>query len=107
MPSESPACPWPSCDDRIVHMRGFGHADQSGRAVSPQTPFIIGSVAKSGTALAIMQLVEAGTVKLDTPIVRYIPWFRVAEEGSHGRDAGLRVACCRRGRREVRGHERS
>ena len=49
-------------DDRIVHMRGFGEADQSGRAVSPQTPFVIGSVAKSVTALAIMQLVEAGKV---------------------------------------------
>ena len=67
-------------DDRIVHLRGFGHADQSGRAVSPQTPFVIGSVSKSVTALAIMQLVEAGTVKLDAPVVRYIPWFRVADE---------------------------
>ena len=67
-------------DDRIVHMRGFGDADQSGRAVSPQTPFVIGSVAKSVTALAIMQLVEAGTVKLDAPVVQYIPWFRVADE---------------------------
>jgi CubicO group peptidase (beta-lactamase class C family) len=67
-------------DDRIVHMRGFGEADESGRAVSPQTPFVIGSVAKSVTALAIMQLVEAGMVELDAPVVRYIPWFRVADE---------------------------
>ena len=67
-------------DDQIVHMRGFGDADQSGRAVSPQTPFVIGSVAKSVTALAIMQLVEAGTVELGAPVVRYIPWFRVADE---------------------------
>ncbi len=67
-------------DDRIVHMRGFGDADQSGRGVSPQTPFIIGSVSKSVTALAIMQMVEAGTIELDAPVVRYIPWFRVADE---------------------------
>ncbi|MGZ5418169.1 MAG: serine hydrolase domain-containing protein, partial [Nocardioides sp.] len=67
-------------DDQIVHMRGFGQADQSGRAVSPQTPFVIGSVSKSVTALAIMQLVEAGEVKLDAPVSRYIPWFRVADE---------------------------
>jgi len=66
-------------DDRIVHMRGFGHADQSGQAVSPQTPFVIGSVSKSVTALAIMQLVEAGEIKLDAPVSRYIPWFRVAD----------------------------
>jgi CubicO group peptidase (beta-lactamase class C family) len=66
--------------DRIVHMRGFGKADPSGRAVSPQTPFIIGSLSKSVTALAVMQLVEAGKVELDTPVQRYIPWFRVADE---------------------------
>src|SRR5918994_1501635 len=67
-------------DDRIVHMRGFGEAEPSGRAVSPQTPFIIGSLSKSVTALAIMQLVEAGKVDLDAPVQRYIPWFRVADE---------------------------
>ena len=66
--------------DRIVHMRGFGKADESGRAVSPQTPFVIGSLSKSVTALAIMQLVEAGKVDLDAPVQRYIPWFRVADE---------------------------
>jgi CubicO group peptidase (beta-lactamase class C family) len=66
--------------DRIVHMRGFGKADPSGRAVSPQTPFIIGSLSKSVTALAIMQLVEASKVELDAPVQRYIPWFRVADE---------------------------
>jgi CubicO group peptidase (beta-lactamase class C family) len=67
-------------DDRIAYMRGFGKADDSGRAVTPQTPFIIGSVSKSFTALAIMQLVEAGKVELDAPVQRYVPWFRVADE---------------------------
>jgi CubicO group peptidase (beta-lactamase class C family) len=66
--------------DRIAYMRGFGKADESGRAVTPQTPFIIGSVSKSFTALAIMQLVEAGKVELDAPVQRYLPWFRVADE---------------------------
>jgi CubicO group peptidase (beta-lactamase class C family) len=66
--------------DRIVYVRGFGEADDSGRSVTPQTPFIIGSVSKSFTALAIMQLVEAGKVKLDAPVQRYLPWFQVADE---------------------------
>jgi CubicO group peptidase (beta-lactamase class C family) len=66
--------------ERIVHVRGFGDADSSGRAVTPQTPFVIGSVAKSFTALAIMQLVEAGKIDLDAPVRRYVPWFRVADE---------------------------
>lgn len=68
--------------NQIVHLKGFGIADPSGRAVTPQTPFIIGSVAKSFTALAIMQLVEAGKVELDAPVQRYIPWFRVADEAA-------------------------
>ena len=48
--------------------------------MTPRTPFIIGSVAKSFTALAIMQLVEAGKIDLDAPVQRYLPWFRVADE---------------------------
>ena len=47
--------------------------------VTPLTPFIIGSMSKSFTSLAVMQLVEAGTVELDTPVQRYLPWFRVAD----------------------------
>src|SRR3989454_5627782 len=65
-------------NDQVVHLRGFGSADQSGRAVTTHTPFLLASVSKSFTALTIMQLVEAGKVKLDAPGQRYLPWFRVA-----------------------------
>ena len=65
--------------DRIVHVQGFGEADRSGREVTPQTPFLIGSVTKSFTALAIMQLSEAGRLQLDAPVQRYLPWWRVAD----------------------------
>ena len=71
-------------DNRITYLRGFGKADDSGRAVTPKTPFIIGSLSKSFTALAIMQLVEAGKVDLDAPVQRYLPWFRVADKGASG-----------------------
>ncbi len=69
-------------NDRIVYLRGFGKADDSGRPVTPKTPFIIGSLSKSFTALAIMQLVEEGKVELDAPVQRYLPWFRVADEAA-------------------------
>ncbi len=69
-------------NDRITYLRGFGKADDSGRPVTPKTPFIIGSLAKSFTALAIMQLVEAGKIELDAPVQRYLPWFRVADEAA-------------------------
>jgi CubicO group peptidase (beta-lactamase class C family) len=71
--------------DEIVHLEGFGEADDSGREVTPQTPFKIGSTSKSFTALAIMQLVEDGKVDLDAPVQRYIPWFRVVTPDASAR----------------------
>jgi CubicO group peptidase (beta-lactamase class C family) len=65
--------------DRITHARGFGLARPGGETPTSQTPFFIGSITKSFTALAIMQLVEAGKVELDAPVQRYLPWFRVAD----------------------------
>lgn len=65
--------------DQVVYLKGFGRADPSGRAVTPQTPFMIGSITKPFTALAVMQLVDSGKVDLDAPVQRYIPWFRVAD----------------------------
>jgi CubicO group peptidase (beta-lactamase class C family) len=65
--------------DQIVHLRGFGRARPSGEAPSPQTPFVLGSTAKSITALAVMQLIESGKVELDAPVQHYLSWFRVAD----------------------------
>ncbi len=65
--------------DQIVHRRGFGRARPDGDAPTSQTPFFIGSLTKSVTALAVMQLFEAGQVELDAPVQRYLPWFRVAD----------------------------
>ena len=66
-------------DDQIAYMKGYGHADESGRPVTPQTSFIIGSISKPFTDIAVMQLVDAGKVELDAPVQRYLPWFRVAD----------------------------
>jgi CubicO group peptidase (beta-lactamase class C family) len=66
--------------DQVVHVHGFGVADSTGRSVTPQTPLYIGSVTKSFTALAVMQLVEDGKVDLDAPVEKYLPWFQVANQ---------------------------
>ena len=65
--------------DQIVHLKAFGVADSSRRLVTPQTPFFTGSTGKSFTALAVMQLVEAGKINLDEPVQTYLPWFQVAD----------------------------
>ena len=41
--------------------------------------YYIGSCSKSFTALALLQLVDAGKVSLDTPITNYLPWFRLKD----------------------------
>jgi CubicO group peptidase (beta-lactamase class C family) len=71
--------------DQVAYLRGYGQAAPGGSAVTPQTPFMIGSTTKSITALAVMQLVEAGKIELDAPARTYIPWFRVADESASTR----------------------
>ncbi|MBC5636327.1 beta-lactamase family protein [Ornithinibacillus sp. BX22] len=46
-----------------------------GSPVSEDTTFLIGSISKPLTSLAIMELVEEGEIILDEPIDTYIPWF--------------------------------
>ncbi len=53
----------------------------SDKKVTPDTPFVTGSVSKSFTALAVMQLIEAGKVDLDTEVSHYL-------DGFSGRPAG-------------------
>ena len=64
--------------DQIIFSKGYGKA-APGKLVTPQTQFYLGSVAKSFTALAAMQLVEQGKLELDAPVQRYLPWFQVAD----------------------------
>jgi CubicO group peptidase (beta-lactamase class C family) len=65
--------------EHILHLQGYGNSSSS-LVVTPQTPFYIGSVSKSLTALAVLQLVEQGLIHLDDPVQAYIPWFKVADE---------------------------
>jgi CubicO group peptidase (beta-lactamase class C family) len=63
-------------DGKIVYSEGFGYADLEERVpVWPTTKFRIGSVSKPLTATALMQLVEAGKVDLDSPVQKYVPSF--------------------------------
>jgi len=65
--------------DRVVHQRGFGLARPGGETPVALTPFFIGSLTKSITAMAVMQMVEAGKMELDASVQHYLPWFRVAD----------------------------
>jgi CubicO group peptidase (beta-lactamase class C family) len=71
-------------DTRVVHLRGYGDAGD-GRPVTPDTQFLVASLSKSFTALAVLQLVEAGRVNLDAPVAAYLPEFTVADRTEAGR----------------------
>ena len=62
-------------EGEIVHLAGYGVANEAGDPATPQTPFMLASLSKPITAVAVMQLAEAGQIELDAPIQRYLPWL--------------------------------
>jgi len=70
-------------DGRIAAVGARGVVMKGGdEKVTPDTPFLIASISKSFTALAVMQLVEAGKVDLDAGIGRYLKTFAGKPAGS-------------------------
>lgn len=64
----------------VVWLAGFGYADEAARVVyTPDTLSQIGSVSKTLTAMAIMQLTETGQVQLDHPLTDYVPEFSLQQ----------------------------
>ena len=63
-------------DDRVLFSHAYGLADRSrGIPNTIGTRFRIGSMNKMFTAVAILQLVEAGKVKLAAPLGTYLPGY--------------------------------
>ena len=68
--------------NRVIWSQSFGLADrETGQAPTPSTTFGIGSVSKMFAAVAVMKLVDRGIINLDTPLVTYLPAFRMASAG--------------------------
>lgn len=70
--------------DQLVHVRGYGEAKE-GVPVTGQTQFRVASLSKSFTALAVLQLVEAGKAELDAPVARWLPGFALATSSAAAR----------------------
>jgi CubicO group peptidase (beta-lactamase class C family) len=65
----------------IEQVAGFGVTSvENPLPVTPETLFQVGSISKTFTATALMMLLEAGKVDLDTPIRAYLPDFRLSAE---------------------------
>jgi CubicO group peptidase (beta-lactamase class C family) len=60
----------------LIWSSGFGTArPETDTPVTSRTVYRVGSVSKLFTALAVMQLHEAGTVDIDAPVTEYLPDF--------------------------------
>lgn len=65
-------------DQQLVWAKGFGLADVDAKiAVTPATKFRMASHSKLFTATAVMQLRDAGKIRLDDPLSKHLPWFAI------------------------------
>ena len=70
--------------DRSATLRiiTLGDANRDAQTpVTPQTRFPIGSITKSMTTLALLELCDAGRLNLNAPVREYLPWFAINELG--------------------------
>ncbi|GAB4546028.1 MAG: serine hydrolase [Anaerolineae bacterium] len=59
----------------VIWSRGFGYRDaERGLAATPHSVYSIGSVSKSFTVAAILQLAEQGKLSVDDPIDQFMPF---------------------------------
>lgn len=82
--SGAPGLAYAVTDDGRITTSGARGVAKMGKdtPVTPDTPFTIGSISKSFTALAIMQLVESGNIDLDTELAHYLDDFSGRPSGS-------------------------
>jgi CubicO group peptidase (beta-lactamase class C family) len=66
-------------DGKVLWAHAWGVVQLSGAPVTPETRFQAASISKPVTALAVLQLVEAGRLDLDTDVNRYLTSWRVPD----------------------------
>ncbi len=69
-------------DQQLVWSKGFGFADiATKKPMTADTRFRIASNSKIFAAIAILQLREAGKLRLDDPVAKHLPWFTMKPAG--------------------------
>ncbi|WP_077212719.1 serine hydrolase domain-containing protein [Bacillus dakarensis] len=59
-------------DGNVLYEKGFGH-DSEGKPLTAKSQIGIASGTKPFTAFAVLQLIDRGKIKLDDPVVNYLP----------------------------------
>ncbi len=72
-------------DQELVWSGGFGYADLARKApAAPGTIYSICSISKLFTSIAVMQLRDAGKLRLDDPVAKHLPWFTIQKTAPEG-----------------------
>ncbi|HEX9821447.1 MAG TPA: serine hydrolase [Methylomirabilota bacterium] len=67
-------------DQELIWSAGFGRARvEPAQPATPDTLYRIASITKLFTSTAILQLRDAGKLRLDDPLVEHLPWFRIRQ----------------------------
>lgn len=62
--------------DDFIWSKGFGYSDlENMTPAKPENSYRLASVTKTLTAIAVLQLVEAGKIDLDAEVQTYVPYF--------------------------------
>jgi CubicO group peptidase (beta-lactamase class C family) len=68
-------------NNQVVYARGFGRLSlgYDKGPVTPETVFHMASIVKPFVATALLQLADQHKIELDAPVVKYLPYFRLAD----------------------------
>jgi len=60
----------------FIWTKGFGYSDLENKVpAKPESSYRLASITKTITAIAVLQLVEAGKIDLDAEVQTYVPYF--------------------------------
>jgi CubicO group peptidase (beta-lactamase class C family) len=72
-------------DQQVLWSGGYGHADLSKKTpATASTIYSICSISKLFTSIAVMQLRDAGKLRLDDPVEKLLPWFKIQKTAPEG-----------------------
>jgi len=67
-------------DQELIYTKSFGYSDLEEKTpLTEQDPFRMASITKTFTATALVQLRDAGKLRLDDPVEMYLPWFNISQ----------------------------
>jgi CubicO group peptidase (beta-lactamase class C family) len=72
-------------DQQLIYAKGFGLCDRENKVpASPTTIYRIASITKTFTATALLILRDEGKLRLDDPVQKYLPWFKIKSKYADG-----------------------